>query len=229
MAKKKNEQIKRKQISVRGASLHNLKNVSVDIPHNKITVISGVSGSGKSTLAFNTIYAEGQRRFVESLSSYARQFLERMEKPDIESITGLPPAVAIEQRKQARNPRSTVGTTTEIYDYFRLLFGRIGVTICRVCGKPVRKDTPDLIIDELSELPEGTRLYVLVPLSKQTRSIEHEFKKFRERGYFRFVLKGNDEIYDFDEKQIYKDSLPDEIFVLIDRLVVSKPMRQERE
>src|SRR5438067_7750940 len=153
-------------ISVRGARVHNLKNISVEIPHNAITVVTGVSGSGKSSLAFDTIYAEGQRRYVESLSAYARQFLERMEKPDVDEVRGIAPAIAIRQKNSTRNPRSTVSTQTEIYDYLRLLYARVGTTICRVCGREVRRDSPESAADEiLSELAEGTRFYVLFPAS----------------------------------------------------------------
>ncbi len=219
---RKDSSKKQRNISIRGASLHNLKHIDVDIPHNKLTVITGLSGSGKSTLAFDTLYAEGQRRFVESLSAYARQFLERMEKPDVESITGLPPAVAIEQRKQGRNPRSTVGTVTEIYDYLRLLYGRIGRTHCRSCGKIIKKDTPDSVVKRLMALKEGTKIYILAPLSRKTRYIAKEFKKFKEAGYFRFVKEGSAEIHQFEDINVYRDALPEEIFILIDRLVIRK-------
>ncbi|HZV12645.1 MAG TPA: hypothetical protein VFA55_05475, partial [Candidatus Kapabacteria bacterium] len=153
-----------KHLIIRGARTHNLKNISLDLPRNKLIVITGVSGSGKSSLAFDTIYAEGQRRYVESLSSYARQFLERMSKPDVDFIQGISPAVAIEQRIAPRNPRSTVGTMTEVYDYLRLLFARIGITYCYNCGQVVRKDTVASVTKRVFELPEGTKLYVLFPL-----------------------------------------------------------------
>ena len=161
-------------IQVRGARVNNLKNVSFSIPINQMTVVTGVSGSGKSSLAFDTIYAEGQRRYVESLSAYARQFLERMDKPDVDEIHGIAPAIAIRQKNSTRNPRSTVGTQTEVYDYLRLLFARVGQTYCRVCGRLVTRDSPDSIADEvLSTLPEGTRFYVLFPatdgLSEESR------------------------------------------------------------
>src|SRR6202521_2717041 len=145
-------------IHVRGARVHNLKNVTVDVPHNAITVVTGVSGSGKSSLAFDTIYAEGQRRYVESLSAYARQFLERMEKPDVDRIDGIAPAIAIRQKNTVRNPRSTVGTTTEIHDYMRLLFARVGRTFCRSCGREVVRETAEVVARQLGELPTGTRL-----------------------------------------------------------------------
>src|SRR5438874_2960862 len=152
-------------IRVRGARVHNLKNISVEIPHNAITVVTGVSGSGKSSLAFDTIYAEGQRRYIESLSAYARQFLERMEKPDVEEVAGIAPAVAIRQKNSTRNPRSTVATATEIYDYLRLLYARVGVTFCSECGQVVRKDTVDEIADRVLALETGRRFYILFPLN----------------------------------------------------------------
>src|SRR6476619_3203407 len=147
-------------IVVRGARVHNLKNIDFEIPHNQLTVITGVSGSGKSSLAFDTIYAEGQRRYVESLSAYARQFLERMEKPEVDSIDGIAPAIAIRQKNSIRNPRSTVGTTTEIHDYLRLLWARVGQTICRQCGKLVVRESPEMVASALLALPAGTRLMI---------------------------------------------------------------------
>src|SRR5215471_7914937 len=148
----------RGQIAVRGARTHNLKNVDVTLPPRSLVVMTGVSGSGKSSLAFDTIYAEGQRRYVESLSAYARQFLERMEKPDVDGIDGIAPAIAIRQKNSVRNPRSTVGTTTEIHDYLRLLWARVGRTICRQCGKLVERESPDVVASELLKLPVDTRL-----------------------------------------------------------------------
>src|SRR6476659_512693 len=150
----------RGQITVRGARTHNLKNVDVTLPPRSLIVMTGVSGSGKSSLAFDTIYAEGQRRYVESLSAYARQFLERMEKPDVDASEGIAPAIAIRQKNSIRNPRSTVGTTTEIHDYLRLLWARVGRTFCRQCGKPVVRETPDLVADQLLALPAGSRLLI---------------------------------------------------------------------
>src|SRR6201993_3903659 len=147
-------------ISIRGARVHNLKNVSLDIPHDQITVMTGVSGSGKSPLPLDTIYAEGQRRYVESLSAYARQFLERMEKPDVDRIDGISPAIAIRQKNSVRNPRSTVGTTTEIHDYMRLLYARVGRTFCRNCGNPVVRETAEVVARTLGALPAGTRLLI---------------------------------------------------------------------
>ncbi|OGU10357.1 MAG: excinuclease ABC subunit A [Ignavibacteria bacterium GWB2_35_12] len=222
MAETENNIKKQKYISVKGAKLHNLKNVSVDIPHNKLTVVTGVSGSGKSTLAFDTIYAEGQRRFVESLSAYARQFLEKMNKPDVDLISGLPPAIAIEQKPAGRNPRSTVGTTTEIYDYFRLLFGRIGETKCRNCGKTVRKDTPSSVAEALLKWEEGTKLYIMFTLSKQARTVNSEIEKYQSKGFFRVIIKKSDEIINLTEQTLPPDLIVDDVCILADRLVLAK-------
>ncbi len=160
------------KITIRGARTHNLKGIDVDIPHNALVVVSGVSGSGKSSLAFDTVYAEGQRRYVESLSAYARQFLERIEKPDVDSMDGLAPAIAIKQKNQTRNPRSTVATATEIYDYLRLLYARCGTVMCLHCGGIVRRDTVDDIVTRVFELPEGTRLYALFPIVRREINLE---------------------------------------------------------
>src|ERR1700723_2405351 len=160
------------QITIRGARTHNLKSIDVDIPHNALTVVSGVSGSGKSSLAFDTVYAEGQRRYVESLSAYARQFLERIEKPDVDFMDGLAPAIAIKQKNQTRNPRSTVATATEIFDYLRLLFARCGTVTCLHCGGIVRRDTVDDIASRVLTLPEGTRMYALFPIVRKEVKLE---------------------------------------------------------
>ena len=151
-------------IKIRGANEHNLKNISLDIPRNELVVLTGLSGSGKSSLAFDTIYAEGQRRYMESLSSYARQFLGQMEKPDVESIEGLSPAISIDQKSTNRNPRSTVGTVTEIYDYLRLLYARIGIPHCPKCGREIRRQTIDQMVDQIMELPERTKIQLLAPV-----------------------------------------------------------------
>ena len=166
-------------IVVRGARVHNLKNIDFDIPHNQLTVVTGVSGSGKSSLAFDTIYAEGQRRYVESLSAYARQFLERIEKPDVDVIDGIAPAVAIKQKNTTRNPRSTVATATEIYDYLRLLYARVGWTFCLHCGQEVKKDTVDGVTDRILALGDGTRVQVFFPLQPPPKPSEPEKTKGR--------------------------------------------------
>src|SRR5947209_3457204 len=165
-------------IIVRGARVHNLKNIDFEVPHNALTVVTGVSGSGKSSLAFDTIFAEGQRRYVESLSAYARQFLERIEKPDVDLIDGIAPAIAIRQKNSTRNPRSTVATATEIYDYLRLLYARVGRTFCRNCGQEVKKDIVDEVAQTILALPEGTRLNVLFPV--QTSAAAQPEKKNKE-------------------------------------------------
>src|SRR5476651_928282 len=159
-------------ITIRGARTHNLKGIDVDIPHNALTVVSGVSGSGKSSLAFDTVYAEGQRRYVESLSAYARQFLERIEKPDVDHMDGLAPAIAIKQKNQTRNPRSTVATATEIYDYLRLLYARCGTVTCLHCGGVVRHDTVDEIVTRVLAMPEGSRVYALFPVMRREVKLE---------------------------------------------------------
>lgn len=164
-----------KYLSVRGAKEHNLKNINVDIPREKLVVFTGVSGSGKSTLAFDTIYAEGQRRYVESLSSYARMFLGNSQKPNVDKIEGLSPAVSIDQKTTNRNPRSTVGTVTEIYDYFRLLYARVGIPHCPCCGKPISSQSIDQIVDSMMQLPEGTKFMILAPV---VRSEKGNIKRF---------------------------------------------------
>src|SRR5258708_4382303 len=172
-------------ISIRGARVHNLKNVSLDIPHDQLTVMTGVSGSGKSSLAFDTIYAEGQRRYVESLSAYARQFLERMEKPDVDEIEGISPPIAIRQKNTTRNPRSTVATATEIYDFLRLLWARIGRTYCPTCGKRVQRDTVDQVAARMLEEASGSRWYALfpVPPAKDTAALRDHLFQLRKKGF----------------------------------------------
>jgi len=210
----------RNTLAIRGAKVHNLKDISLELPRNRLIVVSGVSGSGKSSLAFDTIYAEGQRRYVESLSAYARQFLARMAKPDVESITGLAPAIAIEQKTITKNPRSTVGTTAEVYDYLRLLYARIGQTLCKVCGQPVLKDTPRTVQESLRGLPEGTRLYMLFPMHQhEQRTLGEEFENLREKGFFRVVIGESGEIVDLNEN-MPGNVAKDDVYVLVDRLVV---------
>ena len=212
-------------IRIRGAREHNLKNISLDIPRNKLVVITGLSGSGKSSLAFDTIYAEGQRRYIESLSAYARQFLGMLEKPDCDQITGLSPAIAIEQRTSARNPRSTVGTVTEIYDYLRLLFARIGKPYCPKCGKPISSQTTDQIVDVLLGLPAGTNLVVLAPL---IRSRKGEYKellvKAKRRGYIR--VRVDRKLYEIDEVPDLERYKKHDIEVVVDRLPVKADSRK---
>ena len=182
----------RKYIKIRGASEHNLKSIDIDIPRDEFVVLTGLSGSGKSSLAFDTIYAEGQRRYMESLSSYARQFLVQMEKPNVESIEGLPPAISIDQKSTNRNPRSTVGTVTEIYDYFRLLYARIGIPHSPECGRAITKQTIDQMVDAVMELPERTRIQILAPVVRGRKG-QHEklFEKAKKSGYVRVILDGN--------------------------------------
>ena len=179
------------EIRVKGAREHNLKNVSLRIPRDKLIVFTGLSGSGKSSLAFDTLYAEGQRRYMESLSSYARQFLGMMEKPDVDSIDGLSPAISIDQKTTSKNPRSTVGTVTEIYDYLRLLYARIGLPHCPVCGKPIRQQTLDEIVDSILTLPEGTRIQLLAPIVRGRKGeYVKEFENARRSGFVRARVDG---------------------------------------
>ena len=180
-----------KNIFVKGAREHNLKNIDVKIPRDKLIVFTGLSGSGKSSLAFDTIYAEGQRRYVESLSSYARQFLGQMEKPDVDYIEGLSPAISIDQKTTSKNPRSTVGTVTEIYDYLRLLYARIGIPHCPVCGREIKQQTIDQIVDRVLKLEEGTKIQILAPVVR-SRKGEHvkEFETARKSGFVRVRVDG---------------------------------------
>ncbi len=210
---------KRHYIRIRGANEHNLKNISIDIPRNELVVLTGLSGSGKSSLAFDTIYAEGQRRYMESLSSYARQFLGQMEKPDVESIEGLPPAISIDQKSTNRNPRSTVGTVTEIYDYFRLLYARIGVPHCPVCGKEIMKQSVDQMVDEILKLPEGTKIQLLAPVVKGRKG-EHAkvLERAKRSGYVRVRVDGN--LYELSEEIPMDKNIKHNIEIIVDRLIV---------
>ena len=197
-------------IVVRGAREHNLKDIDVTIPREKLVVITGLSGSGKSSLAFDTIYAEGQRRYVESLSSYARQFLGLMEKPDVDQIDGLSPAISIDQKSTSRNPRSTVATVTEIYDYLRLLFARIGIPHCPVCGKPVTRQTTNAIVDQVSALPKDARLMILAPVIIDKKgAFEHIPEQYTRAGFAR--VRVDNVVYSLDEfptlDKAYKHSI----------------------
>ena len=212
-------------IVVKGARVHNLKNIDVEIPRNKLTVVTGVSGSGKSSLAFDTIYAEGQRRYVESLSSYARQFLERMDKPDVDYMHGISPAMAIQQKTTSSNPRSTVGTTTEIYDYLRLLYARIGKTISPVSGKQVQKDSVETIIKELfEELDEKTKFYVLFPIDlREGRKMEEHLSVLKEKGFSRLLNVEDESMLDLTADDVDPEKIdPDTFRVLVDRLAIKK-------
>ena len=213
------EQNKSKMIRIRGAKEHNLKNIDIDIPRDEFVVLTGLSGSGKSSLAFDTIYAEGQRRYMESLSSYARQFLGQMEKPDVESLEGLPPAISIDQKSTNRNPRSTVGTVTEVYDYFRLLFARVGIPHCPKCGKEIKKQTVDQMVDDIMKLPERSKILLLAPVVRGRKG-EHVkvFEKAKKSGYVRVIVDGNQ--YDLTEEIKLEKNIKHSIDIVVDRLVV---------
>ena len=217
MAKKK----ERKYIKIRGAHEHNLKGLDIDIPRDEFVVLTGLSGSGKSSLAFDTIYAEGQRRYMESLSSYARQFLGQMEKPNVESIEGLPPAISIDQKSTNRNPRSTVGTVTEIYDYFRLLYARIGIPHCPECGRAITKQTIDQMVDAVMQLPEKTRIQILAPVVRGRKG-QHEklFEKAKKSGYVRVIVDGAQ--YELSEEIPLDKNIKHNIDIVVDRLVVKE-------
>lgn len=215
MAEKKN------YIKIRGAKENNLKNISVDIPRDQFVVLTGLSGSGKSSLAFDTIYAEGQRRYMESLSSYARQFLGQMEKPNVESIEGLPPAISIDQKSTNRNPRSTVGTVTEIYDYFRLLYARIGIPHCPQCGKEIKKQTVDQMVDDIMNLPQGSKIQLLAPVVRGRKG-EHTklFEQAKRSGYVRVRVDGN--LYELTEEIKLEKNNKHNIEIIVDRLVIKE-------
>ena len=222
MDRKKNN----RYIRIRGANEHNLKNVDLDIPRDKLVVLTGLSGSGKSSLAFDTIYAEGQRRYMESLSSYARQFLGQMEKPDVESIEGLSPAISIDQKSTNRNPRSTVGTVTEIYDYFRLLYARIGIPHCPKCGREIRRQTVDQMVDQIMALPERTKIQLLAPVVRGRKG-RHEklLDRAKKSGYVRVRIDGN--LYELSEEIKLDKNIKHNIEIVVDRLVV-KPGIEKR-
>lgn len=208
-------------IKIRGANEHNLKNISVDIPRNELVVLTGLSGSGKSSLAFDTIYAEGQRRYMESLSSYARQFLGQMEKPDVESIEGLSPAISIDQKSTNRNPRSTVGTVTEIYDYMRLLYARVGIPHCPKCGKEIHKQSIDQMVDHIMQMPERTKIQLLAPVVRGRKG-EHVkvLDQARKSGYVRVRIDGN--LYELSEDIRLDKNIKHNIEVVVDRLIVKE-------
>jgi excinuclease ABC subunit A len=208
-----------KKIRIIGAREHNLKNVSLDLPRDELIVITGLSGSGKSSLAFDTIYAEGQRRYVESLSAYARQFLEMMQKPDVDQIDGLSPAISIEQKTTSRNPRSTVGTVTEIYDYLRLLFARVGVPYSPATGLPIESQTISQMVDRIMALPEGTRLYLLAPIVRGRKGeYRKDFAELQRRGFQRVKVDGA--FYEITDVPALDKKLKHDIDVVVDRLVV---------
>ena len=216
----------RQYIRIRGANENNLKNIDVDIPRNELVVLTGLSGSGKSSLAFDTIYAEGQRRYMESLSSYARQFLGQMEKPDVESIEGLSPAISIDQKSTNHNPRSTVGTVTEIYDYFRLLYARVGIPHCPKCGREIRKQTVDQMVDQIMSLPERTKIQLLAPVVRGRKGTHAKLlDRAKKSGYVRVRVDGN--MYELSEEITLDKNIKHNIEIIVDRLVV-KPGIEKR-
>ena len=219
------EKDSRQYIKIRGANEHNLKNVDVDIPRDKLVVLTGLSGSGKSSLAFDTIYAEGQRRYMESLSSYARQFLGQMEKPDVESIEGLSPAISIDQKSTNRNPRSTVGTVTEIYDYFRLLYARAGIPHCPKCGREIKKQTVDQMVEQVMAFPERTKIQLLAPVVRGRKGTHVKLlERARKRGYVRVRIDGN--MYELSEEIKLDKNIKHNIEIVVDRLVVKEGIEQ---
>ena len=216
---------KQQYIKIRGANEHNLKNIDLDIPRDKMVVLTGLSGSGKSSLAFDTIYAEGQRRYMESLSSYARQFLGQMEKPNVESIEGLSPAISIDQKSTNRNPRSTVGTVTEIYDYFRLLYARIGIPHCPKCGREIKKQTVDQMTDQIMALPEGTRIQLLAPVVRGKKGTHAKLlERAKKSGYVRVRVDGS--LYELSEEIVLDKNIKHNIEIIVDRLIVREGMEK---
>ncbi|MBT6429560.1 MAG: excinuclease ABC subunit A, partial [Rhodospirillaceae bacterium] len=213
-----------KFISVHGAREHNLKNINVDIPRDELVVITGLSGSGKSSLAFDTIYAEGQRRYVESLSAYARQFLQLMNKPDMDHIDGLSPAISIEQKTTSRNPRSTVGTVTEIYDYMRLLWARIGIPYSPATGLPIESQTVSQMVDRIMAMEEGSRLYLLAPIARGRKGeYRKEFADLMKRGFQRVKIDG--ELHELEQVPALEKNKKHDIAVVVDRVVLREDLQ----
>ena len=212
------------KIIIKGAKEHNLKNIDLEVPRDKLVVFTGLSGSGKSSLAFDTIYAEGQRRYVESLSSYARMFLGQMEKPNVDYIDGLSPAISIDQKTTSKNPRSTVGTVTEIYDYLRLLYARIGIPHCPICGREISKQSVDVIVDKVMALDGGTKIQILAPVVKGRKG-EHqkELDSARKSGFVRVRIDGN--LYDLSEDIKLEKNIKHNIEIVVDRLVINDDIR----
>ncbi|HYW62095.1 MAG TPA: excinuclease ABC subunit A, partial [Bradyrhizobium sp.] len=223
--KAKRQQAASRAITIRGAREHNLKNVDVEIPRDKLVVFTGLSGSGKSSLAFDTIYAEGQRRYVESLSAYARQFLEMMQKPDVDQIDGLSPAISIEQKTTSKNPRSTVGTVTEIYDYMRLLWARVGVPYSPATGLPIESQIVSQMVDRVLALPEGTRLYLLAPVVRGRKGeYRKELAEYLKKGFQRVKIDGT--FHELAEAPVLDKKFPHDIDVVVDRIVVRPDIGQ---
>ena len=214
-----------KYITVTGAREHNLKNINVKLPRDRLVVLTGLSGSGKSSLAFDTIYAEGQRRYVESLSSYARMFLGQMEKPDVDNIDGLSPAISIDQKTTSKNPRSTVGTVTEIYDYFRLLYARVGIPHCPKCGREIKKQTVDQMVDVIMQLPERTKIQLLAPVVRGRKG-EHVklFEQAKKSGYVRVIADGN--MYELTDEIKLEKNKKHNIEIVVDRLSVREGIQK---
>ena len=223
MSSKKGKIANKKFINIVGAREHNLKNIDVSIPKDSITVITGLSGSGKSSLAFDTIYAEGQRRYVESLSAYARQFLEMMQKPDLDQIDGLSPAIAIEQKTTSKNPRSTVGTVTEVYDYLRLMFARIGIPHSPTTGLPIQSQTVTQMVDQVHKIKEGTKAYLLSPIIRGRKGeYRKEFSNLLKKGFQRVKIDG--EFYELDNVPNLEKNIKHDIDVVVDRIVIDKSL-----
>ncbi|HYK90586.1 MAG TPA: excinuclease ABC subunit A, partial [Acidobacteriota bacterium] len=216
------------KIVVRGARQHNLKGINLEIPRHKLTVVTGLSGSGKSSLAFDTIYAEGQRRYIESLSAFARQFLEQLEKPDVDSVEGLSPAISIEQKTTSRSPRSTVGTVTEVYDYMRLLFASVGKPHCHLCGKPISHQSLDQIVDAILAYPEGTRVMILAPVVRDRKGeFRKLFEKYLKKGYVRVRVDGK--LHDLEEHIPLSRTRNHTVEVVVDRVLINSGIRRRLE